>query len=65
MSRALGIVADAVAAVIAAEVQAAFRVTESEARAVGRAAVSALRGDGWFITCLPMQIEPPQRSDRP
>ncbi|REE62160.1 hypothetical protein BX257_4773 [Streptomyces sp. 3212.3] len=54
MSRAEGIVADACAAVIAAELQASLNITRAEARALGRAAVIALRGDGWFITCLPM-----------
>ncbi|MDF2710675.1 MAG: hypothetical protein K0R62_6327 [Nonomuraea muscovyensis] len=62
MSRALGIVAEACAAVIAAEIQASLNVTTSEARAIGRAAVVSLRGDGWFITCLPVQ--PPPGDDR-
>jgi len=62
MSRALGIVAEAVAAVIAAEIQASLNVTGAEARAVGRASVAALRGDGWHITCLPRTPEPPRAS---
>ncbi|MGI3230591.1 hypothetical protein ACRJ4B_49905 [Streptomyces sp. GTA36] len=53
MSRALGIVAEACAAVIAAEVQAACNLTASQARAVGRSSVAALRGDGWHITAGP------------
>ncbi|MFJ6905581.1 hypothetical protein [Streptomyces griseoluteus] len=59
MSRALGIVAEACAAVIAAEIQSSVNVTGSEARAIGRAAVAALRGDGWHITCLPLTTLPP------
>ncbi|MFF0510981.1 hypothetical protein [Streptomyces sp. NPDC004250] len=58
MSRAQGIVAEACAAVIAAEIQSTLNVTGSEARAIGRAAVVALRGDGWYITALPMQPPP-------
>jgi hypothetical protein len=53
VSRALGLVAEACAAVIAAEIQAAMNVTGAEARAVGRAAVVALRGDGWYIAAWP------------
>jgi hypothetical protein len=65
VSRALGTVAEACAAVIAAEVQAALNVTGREARSIGRAAVAALRGDGWYITCLPMtppEPDPPVRA---
>lgn len=63
MSRALGIVAEAVAAVIAAEIQATLNVSGAEARAVGRASVAALRGDGWHITCLPPSNEPPRTNE--
>lgn len=54
MNRAYGVVAEACAAVIAAEVQQALNLTNREARAIGRAAVDALRTDGWYITCRPM-----------
>lgn len=60
MSRALGMVAEAVAAVIAAEIQAEFNVTATEARAVGRSAVASLRGDGWHITAGPAPDLPPK-----
>lgn len=63
MSRALGLVAEACAAVIAAEIQAAMNVTGVEARAVGRAAVAALRGDGWHITAGP--ATPPDPAPEP
>ncbi|MFJ8804216.1 hypothetical protein [Streptomyces sp. NPDC102487] len=68
MSRALGIVAEACAAVIAAEIQASMAVTPIEARAVGRAAVAALRGDGWHITAgpaAPIEQAPETPADHP
>lgn len=55
MSRALGIVADAVAEVIAAQLLAHLdNVTDDQARAASRAAVRAIRADGWHITALPL-----------
>lgn len=65
MSRALGIVAEAVAAVIAAEVQAIGNVTAIEARAIGRASVAALRGDGWHITAGAAPPPSPASEERP
>ena len=68
MSRAQGIVAEAVAAVIAAEVQAQFAevdraITGQQALTIGRAAVDSLRADGWHITCLPALDAAPKSSD--
>jgi hypothetical protein len=60
MSRAHGIVADAVAAVIAGAVHTELtsggeelRVTNDEIQQAARAAVEQLRADGWHITVLP------------
>lgn len=58
MSRALGMVAEAVAAVIAAEIQTELNVSRAEARAIGRRSVASLRGDGWHITAGPAQFAP-------
>ncbi len=55
MSRAAGIVADAVAEVIAAQLLAHLdHVTDEQARIASRAAVAAIRADGWHITALPL-----------
>jgi len=64
VSRALGAVAEACAAVIAAEIQAALGVSGDQAHAVGHAAVAALRADGWHITCLPPP-PPTPRGEQP
>ncbi|HET6354639.1 hypothetical protein [Streptomyces sp.] len=58
MTRAQAVIADAVAAVIAAQLQTALnedqpRVTEAEAKAVAAAAIRALQRDGWHITAHP------------
>lgn len=58
MSRAQAVIADAVAAVIAAAITAhlnreASRVTPEEAHQAARAAVAALARDGWHITARP------------
>ena len=57
MSRAAGLVADAVAAVIAARIVATLQGVPAELAAeVAAAAVRDLQGDGWHITALPAPI---------
>lgn len=76
MTRAVGIVADAVGAVIAAQVQReltalGFPLPEGVARVIGASAVAAVRRDGWHISAVPCALTAPappvfkQASPRP
>lgn len=58
MSRAQGLIAAAVAEVIAAQISHLPHVTDAEARATGHAALRALVADGWHITALPPHCHP-------
>lgn len=70
MTRAQAVIADAVAAVIAAQLQTALnedlpRITEAQAKGAAAAAVRALQRDGWHITAHPSPLPPSNPPERP
>lgn len=69
MTRAEGIVADAVGAVIAAQVQRELRalgldLPEAVASAIGRSSIAAVRRDGWHVSPFPFALTDPTRSQK-
>lgn len=55
MSRARAVIADAIAAVIAAQISEALGVTYTQALTTARDAVHAIEDDGWHISALPLR----------